>query len=263
MMIKGERQSMLKFLKVTTVVLLLIASGTIRTRAQEAGAGESMALRAAFTRVDANAPEKISPSRPQDTGDSVYSLRRGDNEFGFWTGAAFFATTAFGGLTDDEARDRSFAIAAFRYGRTLAANRSVALQYTLDAIPLAVATGNITSRTTVATPTGTVTRFTRERAFGVGVTPLGLQLDFRNSKRVKPFIHVNGGLLVFNKSVPLPDSGKLALVGEAGGGIRIFNEKRGAATLGLRFHHISNGDRAGANRGLNQFVFYLGFSIFK
>jgi Lipid A 3-O-deacylase (PagL) len=199
----------------------------------------------------------------QSSGDSEYKLKRGDNEFGVWGGGAFAATTVFGGLTDAEADERGFVIAAFRYGRTLAANDHLALQYTLDAIPMALAVGNIESSTTVTTPAGPVTTFTRDTAYGVGVTPLGLQLDFANGSRVKPFIHVNGGLLVFNESVPLPDAGKLALVGEAGGGVRVFTSERRALSFGVRFHHISNGDRSGSNRGLNQFVIYAGFSIFK
>ncbi|HYJ88333.1 MAG TPA: acyloxyacyl hydrolase [Pyrinomonadaceae bacterium] len=194
-----------------------------------------------------------------DANDGPFTLKKGDNEFGFWAGGSFKATTAFGGLTDAEASDRRFFVAAFRYGRTLYANDSVALQYTLDAIPIAVATGNIVSSTTV----GPITTFRKETAYGAGFTPLGLQLDFANGSRVHPFIHVNGGLLFFNDSVPLPDAGSLALVGETGGGIRIFTSERRAVTLGLRFHHISNGDRSGSNRGLNQFVIYGGFSIFK
>src|ERR1043165_2854727 len=189
----------------------------------------------------------------------AYSLKKGDNEFGFWGGIGFKATTIFGRLHEDEARDRRVFIAAFRYGRTLAANKHVALQYTLDAIPVAVATGDITQSTTV----GGGTTFRRETAYGVGVTPTGLQLDFANRSHIKPFMHINGGLLVFNKSVPLPDAGKFAFVGEAGGGLRIFTSERRAVTLGVRFHHISNGDRQGANRGMNQFLVYAGFSIFK
>jgi hypothetical protein len=110
---------------------------------------------------------------------------------------------------------------------------------------------------------GTVTTFRRETAYGAGATPLGLQLDFSNGSHVHPFVHVNGGGLIFNQPVPLPDSGKFALVGEAGTGVRVFSSERRAVTLGVRFHHISNGDRSGSNRGLNQFVFYAGFSVFK
>ena len=199
-----------------------------------------------------------SPSQSGNQDDSAYTLKKGDNEFGFWGGGSV-ATVSLNGLRPDEARDRKFFIAAFRYGRTLAANDSVALQYTFDAIPLAVATGNIVQVTTV----GPVTTFRRETAFGGGLTPLGLQLDFANGSSVHPFIHVNGGGLIFNKAVPLPDAGKFAFVLEAGTGVRIFTSERRALTLGLRFHHISNGNRSGSNRGLNQFVIYGGFAMFK
>jgi hypothetical protein len=201
----------------------------------------------------------INVSAFAQSSDNPFLLKRGDNEFGFWAGFSPKATTIFGGLHDDEAENRKFFIAAFRYGRTLAANHSLALQYTLDAVPVAVATGTIVSRTTV----GGVDVFRRETAYGGGITPLGLQLDFRNGSKVHPFAHVNGGLLWFNKSVPIEDAGSFAYVGEAGGGVRIFTSERRAVTLGVRFHHISNGDRQGSNRGLNQLVIYGGFSIFK
>ncbi|HEY2964196.1 MAG TPA: acyloxyacyl hydrolase [Pyrinomonadaceae bacterium] len=201
----------------------------------------------------------ISSSVLAQSTDNPFLLKRGDNEFGFWGGFSPAATTIFGGLHEDEAEDRKFFIAAFRYGRTLAANNSLALQYMLDAVPVAVATGTIVSRTTV----GGVTTFQRETAYGAGVTPLGLQLDFANGSKVHPFAHVNGGLLWFNKSVPIEDAGQFAYVGEAGGGVRIFTSEKRAVSIGVRFHHISNGDRTGSNRGLNQFVIYAGFSIFK
>ena len=192
--------------------------------------------------------------------DNPFQLKHGDNEFGFWGGISPKATTIFGGLHDDEAEDRKFFIAALRYGRTLAANDSLALQYTLDVVPLAVATGTIVSRTT--SPSG-VDTFHRETAYGAGFTPAGLQLDFANGSKVHPFAHVNGGFLYFNKSVPIEDAGRFAWVGEAGGGLRIFTSERRAVSVGVRFHHISNGDRQGSNRGLNQFVIYAGFSVFK
>jgi hypothetical protein len=192
--------------------------------------------------------------------DNPFLLKRGDNEWGFWAGFSPKATTIFEGLREDEAADRKFFIAALRYGRTLAANNSVALQYTIDAVPVAVATGVIVARTT--SPTG-VDTFRRETAYGAGLTPIGLQLDFANGSKVHPFVHVNGGFLYFNKEVPIEDSGHFAFVGEAGGGVRIFTSERRAVNIGVRFHHISNGDTSGSNRGLNQFVIYAGFSVFR
>ena len=192
--------------------------------------------------------------------DDPYLLKRGDNEFGFWGGFSPKATTIFAGLRDDEAEDRKFFLAALRYGRTLAANDTLALQYTFDAVPVAIATGTIVARTTSLSGVDT---FQRETAYGAGLTPLGLQLDFANGSKVHPYVHVNGGFLYFNKAVPIEDAGQFAYVGEAGGGVRIFTSERRAVNLGVRFHHISNGDRSGSNRGLNQFVIYAGFSIFK
>src|ERR1044072_8350456 len=145
-----------------------------------------------------------APTFAQDT-DNPYQLKRGDNEFGFWGGVSPKATTIFGGLHEDEADDRKFFIAALRYGRTLAASDSLALQYTLDVVPLAVATGTIVSRTTTAG----VDTFHRENAYGAGFTPAGLQLDFRNGEKVHPYVHVNGGFLYFNKSVAIEDGGRL------------------------------------------------------
>jgi hypothetical protein len=71
------------------------------------------------------------------------------------------------------------------------------------------------------------------------------------------------GFLYFNKSMPIEDSGQFQFVGEAGGGVRIFTSDKRAVGIGVRFHHISNGDRQGSNRGLNNFVIYAGFSVFK
>ena len=202
----------------------------------------------------------MSAPASAQTDDNPFLLKRGDNEWGFWAGFSPKATTIFEGLREDEAADRKFFIAALRYGRTLAANNSLALQYTIDAVPVAVATGVIVARTT--SPTG-VDTFRRETAYGAGITPIGLQLDFANGSKIHPFVHVNGGLLYFNKEVPIEDSGHFAFVGEAGGGVRIFTSERRAVNIGVRFHHISNGDTSGSNRGLNQFVIYAGFSVFR
>ena len=199
-----------------------------------------------------------TPMYAQD--DNPFLLKQGDNEFGFWAGFSPKATTIFEGLRDDEAEDRKFVIAGVRYGRTLAANDTLALQYTIDAVPIAVATGTIVSRTTSVSGVDT---FQRETAYGAGITPIGLQLDFANGSKVHPFAHINGGFLYFNKSMPIEDSGQFQFVGEAGGGVRIFTSERRAVNIGVKFHHISNGDRHGSNRGLNNFVIYAGFSIFR
>lgn len=244
---------MVKCMRIGSLFLLMVCCGAVSLRAQVASESH----------LSVEAAKAHAVEGSETGGDSDYVVRRGTNEFGVWGGGAFNATTVFGGLKSDETQGRKFVVAAFRYGRTLAANDSMALQYTLDVIPLAVATRNISQQATVVTPSGPTTTFRRESTYGGGLTPFGLQLDFRNSSRVKPFIHVNAGGLIFTKSVPLPDAGRFAFTLEGGTGVRIFSSFKRAVSLGVRLHHISNGNRSGSNRGLNQIVFQMGFSVFK
>lgn len=189
-----------------------------------------------------------------DSEDSPYQLQKGMNEFGIWGGGALRATTIFGGLRREEAAGRRYLIAGLRYGRVLASSKRVALEYTLDVIPIAVAFNNITAET----PTG----FIRENVYGAGLAPLGLKASFGRGS-IKPYAGVSGGGLVFREPVPLPDAGRFAFNGDAEGGVHVFTRPGRAVILGIKFHHISNGDRMGANRGLNQFVFFGGFSVFR
>ena len=196
--------------------------------------------------------------------DPPFRIEKGTNEFSIWGGGAFRATTFFGGITEEEARGRKFAIVGLRYGRVFAASERVSYEYTLDVIPVAVAFQNIVSRSVMPTIGGTaVTTNVRENVYGAGLAPLGLQVNFGQQQRVKPFVGVTGGFLIFREPVPLPDSGKFAFTADASGGVRILARERRAIDLGIKFHHISNGDRRGSNRGLNSFVFYAGFSIFR
>jgi hypothetical protein len=204
-------------------------------------------------------PGGTSGSSQRSTPDAPYSLRRGQNEFAVLAGYSPKAITSLGGLYESEAENRQFFLAGFRYGRTLAANRSVALQYVAHALPLVAATGVIVDRS----DEGGTTVFERATAYGIGVTPVGLQLDFMNGSKIHPFLYVNGGISKFSKPMPTERSGAVAFIGEGGGGIRVFTSDHRALTFGLVLHHISNAGLQSTNRGLNQFVFYAGFSFFK
>ena len=192
-------------------------------------------------------------------GESPYRIRRGMNEFGVWGGGAFNATTIFGGLTDAEARDRKLLLVGLRYGRVLAASKRVALEYTIDFIPVAVAFNNIVETNTPAPGTRT-----RANTYGIGLAPTGLKL-LLGERRVKGFASVSGGFIGFSNPVPLPESTKFTFTGDADGGVQIFTgrDTRRALIFGVKFHHISNFGRSETNRGLNSFVFYAGFSFFR
>jgi hypothetical protein len=195
---------------------------------------------------------------PTSAKSDSFLLRSGSNEWGVWGGFSAKPITAFSGITVAEAKGRKFGIVGVNYARTLAANRSAVLQYTLDAIPIAVATNDITG-----SPTAPINVASRATAYGFGLVPLGLRLNLNNSSKVKPFIAIGAGGMLFNKPVPLPDAGKFAFVLEGGGGVRWFRSSGRAVWFGAKLHHLSNGNRSGSNRGLNQLVFFTGFSVVK
>ena len=128
--------------------------------------------------------------RPND-----YQLKRGTNVFTIGGGGSWTSPTLIG-----SAEDTRFALITLRYGRVLAANEHLALEYTLDAIPLAISSyPDLTfSPTPFISATETQSfRFRMGKArrivYGAGLSPLGFQLYFRPQSRVRPFVGASGG----------------------------------------------------------------------
>src|SRR5215475_9269324 len=69
---------------------------------------------------------------PQSEG-----IEKGSNEFGIWGGISFHSPLWIG-----KTPDARFGNVGLRYGRVLAASESVALAYTLDAVPVAILSTN-------------------------------------------------------------------------------------------------------------------------
>jgi len=205
-----------------------------------------------------NNNDDSSPLSRTDNPDSPYGLEAGVNEFSVWTGGAFNATSIFGGLREEETKDRQFFIVGLRYGRILAVTKRFSFEYFLDIIPVAVALNTVVTRDVPPGDSGS-----RGNVYGYGASPLGFKILFGRQRRVMPFASVNGGFLYFKDPVPLPQSAQLNFTFEVDGGIQIFSRSRRAVTLGVKFHHLSNGGRSQTNRGLNAFCVFAGFSIFR
>ena len=184
-------------------------------------------------------------------------IQKGWNEFGFWGGVSFHAPTLIG-----KTPDARFGNAGFRYGRVLAASKSVAFEWTIDAIPLAILS---TRRFTVA-PNGTggfIVTQTRKSVYGFGASPIGLKFNFRRQQRVQPFGSANGGFLYFSEDVPVAGAARFNFTFDFDGGVQIVNSSRRAFTIGYKYQHISNGYRSSINPGVDVQMIYAGFSIFK
>lgn len=187
------------------------------------------------------------------------------NELSVLGGFAPDMPRVFGG-----SRRSSFGFAAVRYSRRIATSENLALKLQVDFIPLALINYE-QQRFVRVSPT--VLGIERERAtvYGIGLTPVSFQLNFRRRKKVQPFLNASAGMMRFAKSVPddrspvFPERRgrqfNFTLAG--GGGIEYAAESARSYTLGFKFHHISNASTGNINPGFDQNLFYFGYTFSK
>jgi len=202
----------------------------------------------------AQAPAKLSPSTSGT--QPTEGIQKRWNEFGVWGGMSFDATTLIG-----KTPDARFGNIGLRYGRVLAASKTVAFEWTIDAIPVAILSNN--RFTIVPSGSGFIFAQTRKSVYGWGAAPIGLKFNFRRNRRLQPFAQATGGFLYFNEQVPVSGAARFNFTFDFSGGVEIVNSNRRAYTIGYKYQHISNGYRANLNPGVDVQMIFAGFSVFK
>jgi hypothetical protein len=102
--------------------------------------------------------------------------------------------------------------------------------------------------------------------YGFGVTPLGFTFDFARARPIHPFFEINGGIVTSTEPIPVdvPEATALNFLVDFGGGMKWRpRAKRYGFEAGYKFLHISNAFTTPANPGVDNNVFYLGFSLFR
>ena len=183
-------------------------------------------------------------------------IQKGDNEFGVWGGISFHSPTLIG-----KTPDARFGNVGLRYGRVLAASKTVAFSWTIDAVPVAVLSNP--RFTVVPSGSGFVVTQSRESVYGWGAAPIGLKLNFRRDRRVQPFAQTTGGFLYFSEDVPVAGAARFNFTFDFSGGVQIVNRDRKAFSVGYKYHHVSNGYHSEINPGVDTQMIFVGFSVFK
>jgi hypothetical protein len=208
----------------------------------------------ALAQANDTSSSSAASSAPQSTTEGI---QKRWNEFGIWGGISFDATTLIG-----KTPDARFGNIGLRYGRVLLASKTVAFEWTIDAIPLSI----LSNKRFTAVPNGTggftVTQ-TRKSVYGWGLAPIGLKFNFRRNRRVQPFGQATGGFLYFNEQVPVAGAARFNFTFDFSGGVQIVNSNRRAFTIGYKYQHISNAYRSPINPGVDVQMIFAGFSIFK
>jgi hypothetical protein len=163
------------------------------------------------------------------------------HDFQFFSGYSPVSATLIGTTTG-----RRFFLAGFGYAYRCWTWPGVSISYTGELMPAAV----------LMEPSHAV--------YGFAVTPLGFRGEF-GSHKVVPFLETNEGIVASSEPIPINVTGATGLnfLIDLGGGVRIRTGGRRAITLGYKFLHISNGFTSAVNPGVDNNVFYAGFSILK
>ena len=164
------------------------------------------------------------------------------NEFGVWIKGQFSNGHALGSVVDSRMYE-----AVGRYSRLISSNRSIALRYLAEIIPLSL----------VGSPQANGQRL---YAYGAGAVPAAIQLNCLHYRQLQPFLETGGGFLYFNHQMFYGT--QLNFTAEIGVGLQIFSSKHRGLDVGYEYHHMSNANLAN-NPGMDSHAIYMGVSFLR
>ncbi len=194
---------------------------------------------------------------PWALGAGFCSAGDGDPRQDFQVFAGFSPGTA---TLIGTATDRRLAVAGAAYSYRCWIHRHVSISYTATLLPAMVlfqpAQYVYASRAAAAVSPA-------HAVYAFGVAPLGFTFEFARRRRVYPFAETIEGVIASTEPIPElgPNATGLNFLFDLGGGVRWRVRERQTLSLGYRFLHVSNADTTNFNPGLDNNVFYVGYSF--
>jgi hypothetical protein len=179
------------------------------------------------------------------------------NEFMVWAGGSLDSNEIIG-----KTKNARLGIIGLRYARIFKPGKNISLKYTVDVVPVTVLSHPDYRFIPLGNNNFRYEEF-RRKDYALGITPIGMQINFRRRKKVQPFVGTSGGFLAFKKKIPNDFGAKFNFTADVSGGLQVMLKNKKAVTFGYKYHHLSNGNRANYNPGFDSNLFYVGFSIFR
>jgi len=202
----------------------------------------------------AGAADDTAGDSEENVVDSARRASLQPTSLGFWAGVSRDSPT---GVLLGETPGRDFHEFAVRLNWQMLDVSWFRMDYMVDLIPLAMVTGNPV--TTISSsgfrPTQVAVFETR---YGIGASPFGLRLGVQASDRVFLFASGSAGFLIFEDNVPTLRASFFNFTFDFGGGVEALVTERWGIMAGYKLHHLSNGDRAIENPGIDSNMAYLG-----
>jgi hypothetical protein len=177
------------------------------------------------------------------------------HDFAFLGGYSPASSTWIGTTTD-----RKFALTGFQYGYTCWTVGKADISYTPAVLPLTFllqpAQANYRTFSPPVIPAHAV--------YGAGVLPVGFTVHFGRGK-VRPFFSAHGGIYASTEPIPInaADATGLNFLFDFGPGVSVRVGAHAAVQGGYKFLHISNAYTTRFNPGVDNNVFFIGFSLLR
>lgn len=109
------------------------------------------------------------------------------------------------------------------------------------------------------TESGTATLSCRGRRWTMGeaISPLGMQWNFRPRHKLQPFLTCHGGYMYSSKEIPVDSAGSFNFTFDFGAGLEFYRSPTRSVRVEFRYHHISNGNTARMNPGIDNGLFQV------
>lgn len=178
------------------------------------------------------------------------------HEFEFFAGYSPASATLIG-----TTGDRRLVVAGFEYSYRCWAGKNWSISFTPGVLPAAI----------LVQPTrynfyrvGSAV-IAAHAVYGFGVTPIGFTAHFARQRAVHPFVEARGGIIASTEPIPInaPDATGLNFLFDFGGGLQWETGERHAVEFGYKFLHISNAGTTDFNPGVDNNIFYAGFSFLR
>lgn len=159
--------------------------------------------------------------------------------------------------------NRRFLAAAFGYEYRCWIWNSVSVSYSATAMPAAILLQPAQVLYNFVAPYQRISP--PHAVYGFAVAPLGFTLQLQRKRRLHPFAETIEGLIASTEPIPenQPDASGLNFLFDLGVGVRWSVTPRQAVSLGYRFLHISNAGTTSFNPGVDNNVFYIGYSFLR
>ena len=94
---------------------------------------------------------------------------------------------------------------------------------------------------------------------GQALSPAGMQWNFRPSRSLQPFATAHAGYLYSTQPIPVDSAGSFNFTFDVGAGVELYRSRTRSIRAEYRYHHISNGDTANDNPGIDSGLFQISY----